>query len=60
MFEKGDRNMLSERDQKILTEFASLVRERFSDARIWAFGSRARGETTQESDLDVCVVVKSL
>ncbi|MBI4620940.1 MAG: nucleotidyltransferase domain-containing protein [Desulfobacterales bacterium] len=52
--------MLTKKDNKILNEFASLVRERFSDARVWAFGSRTKGESTQESDLDVCVVVKRL
>ena len=49
--------MLSKRDNEILDEFASMVRERFPDARIWAFGSRTRGVATEESDLDVCVVV---
>jgi predicted nucleotidyltransferase len=52
--------MLSKRDNEILDRFAFLVRERFSDARIWAFGSRTRGEATEESDLDVCVVVDRL
>jgi predicted nucleotidyltransferase len=52
--------MLTKKDSEILAEFASLVRERFSDARIWAFGSRTRGVATEESDLDVCVVVDRL
>ena len=29
-------------DRKILDEFTTRVRERFSDARVWAFGSRAK------------------
>lgn len=52
--------MLSEGDNKILSLFAFLVRQRFPEARIWAFGSRIRGEGTKESDLDVCVVVNRL
>jgi predicted nucleotidyltransferase len=60
IFKKGVNIMLSERDQNILAEFAFLVRERFSNARIWAFGSRTRGEATEESDMDVCVVVNRL
>jgi hypothetical protein len=52
--------MLTERDNKILCQFASLVRKRFSDARIWAFGSRTSGKSTDESDLDVCVVLDRL
>ena len=41
-------------------EFAGRVRLRFPDARVWAFGSRARGDAARESDLDVCVVVDRL
>jgi len=48
--------MISERDELILNEFASRVRDRFPSARIWAYGSRARGEATWDSDFDVCVV----
>jgi predicted nucleotidyltransferase len=52
--------MLTQKDEKVLSILASLIRERFSDARIWAFGSRTRGKATEESDLDVCVVVDRL
>jgi len=48
------------RSQEALAEFAGLVRQRFPSARIWAFGSRARGTNTEASDLDVCVVVDTL
>ena len=43
-------NMMSKEDRKILNEFTTRVRERFSDAGVWAFGLRARGEATWESD----------
>lgn len=43
-------------DRKILEEFARRVRERYPTARIWAFGSRARGDAHPESDFDICVV----
>jgi predicted nucleotidyltransferase len=52
--------MISREDRKILDEFASNVRERFSDARVWAFGSRARGEAAWESDLDLLVVLSDV
>lgn len=52
--------MMANRDRQILDLFAARVRERFPDADIWAFGSRARGDATWESDLDVCVVVDHL
>jgi len=49
--------MMSKVDRKILKEFSARVRERFSDARVWAFGSRARGAATWDSDFDVFVVL---
>jgi predicted nucleotidyltransferase len=49
--------MMSNEDRKILNEFTTRVRERFSDARVWAFGSRARGEATWESDFDMFIVL---
>jgi predicted nucleotidyltransferase len=52
--------MISERDRQILEMFARRVRERFPEARIWAFGSRVRGDATDESDFDICVVLDRL
>jgi len=49
--------MMSKQDRRIFDLFTSLVRERFPDARIWAFGSRARGNATWESDFDICIVL---
>ncbi|MBM4032473.1 MAG: nucleotidyltransferase domain-containing protein [Planctomycetes bacterium] len=51
---------MTPRDKQILDEFAAAVRRRFPEARVWAFGSRARGDFTEDSDLDVCVVVDHL
>ena len=36
--------MMADRDRQILELFAARVRERFPDADVWAFGSRARGD----------------
>jgi uncharacterized protein len=52
--------MMSERDQHILKTFAARVRQHFPKAEVWAFGSRARGDAKEESDLDICVVVEGL
>jgi predicted nucleotidyltransferase len=52
--------MMSQKDKRILGEFTKRIRELFPDARVWAFGSRTRGQETEGSDLDVCVVVNSL
>ena len=48
---------MDKKSLKALREFAELVRRQFPSARIRAFGSRARGKATRESDLDVCVIV---
>ena len=49
--------MMRESDSIILRQFVSRVRRLFPEARIWAFGSRARGEASSESDFDVCIVI---
>ncbi len=52
--------MMSKEDRKILNEFTSRVREKFTDARVWAFGSRARGGATWESDFDIFIVLSKV
>ena len=52
--------MMSEEDLKIFKEFTGRVHKRFSDARVWAFGSRARGEATWESDFDILIVLSKV
>jgi predicted nucleotidyltransferase len=46
-----------DQDKKILDELARRVRVRYSEARIWLFGSRARGDSSWDSDFDVCIVL---
>jgi predicted nucleotidyltransferase len=57
---KEVNNMMSKKDRKILNQFSTRVHERFSDARVWAFGSRARGVATWDSDFDVFVVLSEV
>jgi predicted nucleotidyltransferase len=52
--------MMIEEDSKILKEFTDRIHERFSDARVWAFGSRARGKATWESDFDMFIVLNDV
>jgi predicted nucleotidyltransferase len=51
---------MTKRDRLALKEFAARVKARYLEARIWAFGSRVRGDARQDSDLDICVVVPEL
>lgn len=48
--------MLAE-DKAILQDLTQRIRERYPEARIWAFGSRARGDATWESDFDTFIVL---
>ncbi len=52
--------MMSQEDRRIFREFKTLVKGRYSEARIWAFGSRARGEATWDSDFDVFIVLNEV
>lgn len=52
--------MLSERDADILSKFAEAIRDRLPGARIWAFGSRARGDADLTADFDICVVLDEI
>ena len=47
-------------DKNVFFAFAARLRQSLPHAALWAFGSRARGDATHESDLDICVVVDHL
>jgi len=49
--------MMTEEDQQILADFTTRVWVGFPGARIWAFGSRARGNVTWDADFDICIVL---
>ena len=45
-------------DRKILEMLAKRIRNLYPGARVWAFGSRARGDAVWDSDFDACVVLR--
>lgn len=51
---------MQEKDLRVLENFKSLVEQKAKVLEIRVFGSRARGDATPESDLDVLVVVDYL
>ena len=57
---EGFFKMMSKEDRRILDRFAARVHERLPDARIWAFGSRVRGDATWDSDFDVFIVLEEV
>lgn len=54
------RAYLTPHEQAVLAEFLSRLRERFGDriAHVWLFGSKARGDSDEESDVDLLIVAR--
>lgn len=51
---------MEDKDRRILIEFATRLRQRYTDARIWAYGSRAKGTAGWDSDFDICIVLNEV
>lgn len=51
---------LSPGEQYVLAEFLSWLREHFGEriTHVWLFGSKARGDSDEESDVDLLIVVR--
>jgi len=49
---------LTPHEWNVLSEFLSWLREQFGDhiAHVWLFGSKARGDFDEESDVDLLIV----
>ncbi|MFI5403079.1 MAG: nucleotidyltransferase domain-containing protein [Planctomycetota bacterium] len=54
------QHTLAPAEQRVVTAFARRLREHFGDrlARVVLFGSRARGDVTEESDIDLLVLLR--
>jgi predicted nucleotidyltransferase len=51
---------MQDSDLKIVKKFKELVSKKVRIVEIRVFGSRARGDSTDESDMDILVVVEHL
>jgi predicted nucleotidyltransferase len=52
--------MINNKDLEIVKRFKELVSQKVTIHELRVFGSRARGDATDESDLDVLIVVDHL
>jgi len=51
---------LKENEKKALQELKERILKRFPDAEIILYGSKARGDSDEESDIDLLILVESL
>ena len=54
---EGTRKKIGSRDSKVVSEFKRKVTEAFPEAEIILYGSKARGEGGEFSDLDLLVIL---
>ncbi|MBN2050302.1 MAG: nucleotidyltransferase domain-containing protein [Spirochaetales bacterium] len=44
-------------DEALLTQAAKIIRSQYHNARILLFGSTARYDDTEDSDVDLCIIL---
>ncbi len=54
------RHNLTNREKKALKEIKDFINQTFKESKIFIYGSKAYGEPTQESDLDLLIIVPNL
>ena len=51
-------NYLSPIEKKALTELKEKIREKYPDSEIILYGSKARGDYNENSDIDLMIIIK--
>ncbi len=54
------KHSLTNRETKALREIKNFINQTFEESKVFIYGSKASGEPTQESDLDLLIIVPNL
>ena len=55
-----NKHNLTNREKKALKEIKNFINQTFKESKIFIYGSKAYGKHTQESDLDLLIIVPNL
>ena len=58
--EKFIKYNLTNREKKALREIKDFINQTFEESKVFIYGSKAYGEPTQESDLDLLIIIPNL
>ena len=53
-------NNLTIKEKKALKEIKNFLNQTFKDSKVFIYGSKTEGEYTQESDLDLLIIIPNL
>ncbi|HHG73821.1 MAG TPA: nucleotidyltransferase domain-containing protein [Persephonella sp.] len=54
------KHSITNREKKALKEIKDFINQTFKESKIFIYGSKTYGEPTQESDLDLLIIIPNL
>ncbi len=51
---------MNDQDKQLLRHLTKRIRKKYPNAQVRAFGSRARGDASADSDFDVCIILETM